>query len=163
MWALFRVHPKNPRLSDTVSSDVIPRYRLFPMNGSVGKIVRTSDPDWLRTLAVMYRARQAGVLIDDADLGINPRDQTLLKMARDSGRSRREIIGVCVALGMSGIGVTMVVLAFIDPEPTSKLGLLVGGGVICVLCGGFSAIRILTHHKPPNVRVTAQGIEISWM
>jgi hypothetical protein len=50
-----------------------------------------------------------------------------------------------------------------DPEPTSKLGLLIGGGVTCVLCGGFGAIRILTHLKPPNVRVTAQGIEIAWM
>jgi hypothetical protein len=84
-------------------------------------------------------------------------------MARSSGLSRREIAGVSVALGMSGAGLTMVVLAFLDPEPTSKLGLLVGGGLTCVLGGGFSAIRILTTHKPPEVRVTARGIEISWM
>jgi hypothetical protein len=132
------------------------------MNDSLEKIVRTSDPDWLRTLALMYRSRLAGVLIDDAHLGINPEDQTLLQMARVSGLSRREILSVSVALGMSGIGVTMVVLAFIDPEPTSKLGLLVGGGAVCVLGGGFSAIRILTHHKPPNIRATAKGIEIFW-
>jgi hypothetical protein len=112
------------------------------MDDSLEKIVRTSDPGWLRSLALLYRARQAGVLIDDAGLGINPEDQTLLQMARVSGLSRREIAGVSVALGMSGVGVTMVILAFLDPEPTSKLGLLVGGGAVCVLGGGFSAIRI---------------------
>ena len=102
------------------------------------------------------------MLVDDAGLGINPEDQTLLQMARVSGLSRREIASVSVALGMSGVGVTMVVLAFLDPEPTSKLGLLVGGGAVCVLGGGFSAIRILTQHKPPNIRATAKGIEIYW-
>jgi len=132
------------------------------MDESLEKIVRTSDPNWLRTLALLYRARASGVLIDDAGLGINPEDQTLLQMARVSGLSRREIASVSVALGMSGVGVTMVILAFLDPEPTSKLGLLVGGGAVCVLGGGFSAIRILTQHKPPSIRATAKGIEIFW-
>ncbi|MGA3162201.1 MAG: hypothetical protein ABSC77_13390 [Terracidiphilus sp.] len=132
------------------------------MDESLEKIVRTSDPNWLRTLALLYRARLSGMLIDDAHLGINPEDQTLLQMARISGLSRREIAGVSVALGMSGVGLTMVILAFLDPEPTSKLGLLVGGGAVCVLGGGFSAIRILTSHKPPNIRATPHGIEISW-
>ena len=132
------------------------------MDDSLEKIVRTSDPGWLRSLALLYKARHAGVLVDDAHLGSNPEDQTLLQMARVSGLSKREIAGVSVALGMSGVGVTMVILAFLDPEPTSKLGLLVGGGAVCVLGGGFSAIRILTQHKPPNIRATAKGIEIFW-
>jgi hypothetical protein len=132
------------------------------MDDSLEKIVRTSDPGWLRSLALLYKARHPAVLVDDAHLGINPEDQTLLQMARISGLSRREIAGVSVALGMSGVGVTMVILAFLDPEPTSKLGLMVGGGAVCVLGGGFSAIRILTQHKPPNIRATAKGIEIFW-
>ena len=94
--------------------------------------------------------------------GIHPEDQTLLQMARDSGLSVREIASVSVALGMSGVGVTMVILAVLDLEPTSKLGLLVGGGTVCVLGGGFQAIRILTNHKPPKITATAHGIEISW-
>ena len=143
-------------------TNLLSRYRLFPMDDSLDKIVRTSDPGWLRSLALLYKARQAGVLVDDAHLGIHPEDQTLLQMARVSGLSRREIAGVSVALGMSGAGLTMVILAFLDPEPTSKLGLLVGGGAVCVLGGGFSAIRILTQHKPPNIRATAKGIEIFW-
>lgn len=132
------------------------------MENSIEKVVKTSDPDWLRAIAVLYKARMNGLLVDDAGLGIDPARQTLLQMARHSGLSRREIVGVSVALGMSGVGVTMMILAFLDPEPTSKLGLLVGGGATCVLGGGFSAIRILTTHKPPDVRVTARGIEISW-
>jgi hypothetical protein len=132
------------------------------MDDSLEKIVRTSDPNWLRTLALLYRARASGVLVDDAGLGIHPEDQTLLQMARVSGLSKREIASVSVALGMSTVGVTMVILAVLDPDPTSKLGLLVGGGAVCVLGGGFSAIRILTQHKPPNIRATAKGIEIFW-
>jgi hypothetical protein len=143
-------------------TNALPGYKLFSMDDSREKIVRTSDPNWLRSLALLYRARASGLLIDDAHLGINPEDQTLLQMARISGLSRREIAGVSVALGMSGVGVTMVILAFLDPEPTSKLGLLVGGGAVCVLGGGFSAIRILTQHKPPSIRATAKGIEIFW-
>ena len=132
------------------------------MDESLEKVVHTSDPGWLRSLALLYKARASGVIVDDAHLGINPEDQTLLQMARVSGLSRREIASVSVALGMSGVGVTMVILAFLDPEPTSKLGLLVGGGAVCVLGGGFSAIRILTQHKPPSIRATAKGIEIFW-
>jgi hypothetical protein len=132
------------------------------MDDSQEKIVKTSDPNWLRTLALLYKERLTALLVDDANLGINPEEQTLLQMARFSGISKREIAAVSVALGVSAVGVTMVVLAFLDPEPTSKLGLLVGGGAVCVLGGGFSAIRTLTNHKPPNIRVTAHGIEISW-
>jgi len=125
-------------------------------------IVRTSQPDWLKVLALVYKSRQPALLIDDAGLGIDPASYTLLQMAREVGLSGREFAGVCVALGMGATGIGMVILAFIDPEPTSKLGLLVGGGVICVLCGGFRAIQILTHLRPPNVRVTKRGIEIAW-
>ena len=88
--------------------------------------------------------------------------RTLLQMAREAGLSRREMAGLGVALGMSATGIGMVVLAFLDPEPTSKLGLLVGGGVMCYLYGGLGALRILTNLRPPSVRVTTHGIEIDW-
>ena len=124
--------------------------------------VRTSQPDWLKALAVIYKRRQPALIIDDAGVGFDPASYTLLQMAKGVGLSHRELAGVCVALGMSATGIVMVILAFVDPEPTSKLGLLVGGGVICVLGGGFGAIRILTNLKPPNVKVTTRGIEIAW-
>jgi hypothetical protein len=125
-------------------------------------IVRTSQPDWVKALAIIYKSRQPAVIVDDAGLGIDPASYTLLQMARKVGLSRREVAGVSVAVGVSATGIGMIILAFVDPEPTSKLGLLVGGGVVCVLCGGSGAIRILTNLKPPNVRVTTRGIEIAW-
>jgi len=132
------------------------------MDTKENMIVRTSQPDWLSALAIVYKNRQPALIIDDAGLGVNPASYTLFQMVKEAGLSRREIAGVCVALGMSATGIAMVILAFVDPEPTSKLGLLVGGGLACVLCGGLGALRILTNLKPPYVRVTARGIEIGW-
>ena len=128
-------------------------------------VIRTSDPGWLERLGRAYRDREAVVVVDDAGAGIDPARQTMLEMARMVRLSAREIAAVAVALGMSGAGVLMVVLAFLDPEPTSKLGLLVGGGAVCVFTGGLAAVRILVSHKPPRVRVDAGHVarfEISW-
>ncbi|HEX8712891.1 MAG TPA: hypothetical protein VF730_13520 [Terracidiphilus sp.] len=126
------------------------------------EIVRTSQPRWLDALARNYKDRSPVVLVDDAGIGLDPSSQTLLLMAKQAGLSQREVAGACVAAGMSAVGITMIVLAFLDPEPTSKLGLLVAGGTVCTIYGGFSALRIFTKHTPPNVRVSPRGIEISW-
>ena len=133
------------------------------MDANEQLVVRTSQPDWLKTLAVIYKNRKPALLIDDAGLHVDPSSFSLLQMAREAKLSGREIAGICVALGMSAAGIGMIILAFVDPEPTSKLGLLVAGGVTSFICGGWSAIRILTNLKPPSVRVTARGIEIVWM
>ena len=95
-------------------------------------------------------------------MGINPESQTILQMGKKAGLSKGEWVAVSVSLGMSATGIWMIIVGVADPEPTSKLGLLIGGGVICVVGGGFSAIRILTKHKPPKVTVGKNGFEISW-
>lgn len=102
------------------------------------------------------------LLIDDAQVGIDPTRQTLLDMGRTAVLNRREWAGVLVSLGLTGIGLWMVVAAVLDPEPTSKLGLLIGGGTACLLGGGFSAVRILTRSRPPTVEVGVRGIQIHW-
>jgi hypothetical protein len=124
--------------------------------------IKTSEGRWLERLAQAYKDRLSISLVDDANVGIDPAEQTLFQLARAARMSPREIAGTAVALGMSAAGAGMVLLAFIDPEPTSKLGLLIGGGLACVLGGGFSAIRLLTREKPPNVRITKLGFEIDW-
>ena len=58
-------------------------------------IVKTSDPDWLKALAGVYQARKESLLIDDAGLGADPAQQTLLQMAKHSGLAKREIGGLC--------------------------------------------------------------------
>ena len=124
--------------------------------------IRTSEPGWLEKLAAAYREEREVLIVDDAAIGLDPANQTILGMGKAAGLARREWAGVGVSLGLSGVGLWMVVAAVISPEPTSKLGLMIGGGSILLLSGGFSAIRLLTDHKPPVVEVTRMGIRISW-
>jgi len=124
--------------------------------------IRTSEQQWMQALAIAYKNKQDINLIDDAKTGINPSDQSLIQMARHAKISKRETIGVCVACGISGVGVWMLALAYFDPEPTSKLGLLIAGGTVCVIGGGFRAIQILTNLRPPKIVISKKSIEISW-
>ena len=127
--------------------------------------IRTSEQGWFTRLADAYRKKTPVFLIDDAHVGIDPAVDSLAAMGLKAKLTPREWSAVSVAVGMSAAGAGMVLLAFLDPEPTSKLGLLVGGGAVCVFTGGLTAIRILVSHKPPRVRVDAGHIarfEISW-
>jgi len=129
--------------------------------GSTGTIL-TSQKGWFERLAKAYRDRQPVLLVDDARVGIDPESQSLVSMGIKAGLSPADWAAVGVAVGMSAAGVMMVVLAFLDPEPTSKLGLLVGGGAVCVLTGGLTAVAVLTRRRPPNVEMSAGGFKISW-
>ncbi len=124
--------------------------------------VQTSDSGWLKQVASAYRERRNVIIVDDAGVGIDPENQSLLAMGRQAGLDRAQWASVLISLGMSGAGLWMVVTAIVSPEPTSKLGLLVMGGSILIFSGGFSAIRILTDHRPPSVEVTPRGIRLTW-
>ena len=124
--------------------------------------LRTSEQGWFPRLAQAYRERTPVVLVDDARVGIDPRSQSLVAMGIRAGLSPADWTAVGVSAGVSAAGVLMVVLAFVDPEPTSKLGLLVGGGAVCVLTGGLTAVGILTRRRPPNIEVSARGFSIHW-
>ena len=124
--------------------------------------VYTSQSDWFAKVAVAYRKKSKILLIDDANLGINPAEQPLVEMLSLGNSSLQDWAGVLVSLGISAAGIRFVVAAIIDPEPTSKLGLLVASGAILAFCGGFSAIRIITTLKPPSVEISKTGIKIGW-
>jgi len=125
-------------------------------------VIRTSQPGWFPRLAQAYRDRKPVLLVDDANVGIDPEHQSLVSMGIKAGLSPADWAAVGVAAGVSAAGVMMVVLAFLDPEPTSKLGLLVGGGAVCVLTGGLTAVAILTRRRPPTIEMSAGGFKISW-
>ncbi|HTC21577.1 MAG TPA: hypothetical protein VK859_12060, partial [bacterium] len=93
-------------------------------------VIRTSQSGWLGVLAKAYKNRTPTLIIDDANTGIDPHHQSLFEMGRKAGLSRAEIAGAAVALGMTAAGIWFVVLAFLDPEPTTKLGLLVVSGAV---------------------------------
>jgi len=117
---------------------------------------------WLSSLASAYRDRKDVTITDDAQLGIDPSTQSIWEMGRKDNLGLADWGGVLVSLGISVIGMRMIIAAILDPEPTSKLGLLISSGVLLALCGGFSAIQILTGLKPASVQVTRFGLKIGW-
>jgi len=125
--------------------------------------IRTSEQNWFLQLAKAYRERIPVLLVDDAKVGIDPAMESLIAMGLKAKLTPREWTAVSVAVGMSAAGAAMVLMAILDPEPTSKLGLLVGGGALCVLTGGMTAVRILTKMRPPNVQIGPTGVQILWM
>jgi pimeloyl-ACP methyl ester carboxylesterase len=141
-----------------VDSTAPPRY----IESVIESVIRTSEKGWVGVLAKAYKSRGRVLLIDDANTGIDPNRDSLVAMGIKAHLAIEEWIAAGVSIGISAAGSVMVVLAFIDPEPTSKLGLLVGGGAVCVLAGGLTAIRILTRLRPPNISAGAGGIRISW-
>lgn len=124
--------------------------------------VRTSQPGWLAVLAKAYKDKTPTLIIDDANVGIDPTNQSLFQMGQVAKLTAAEIVGAAIAGGMSLAGVGMVVLAYLDPEPTSKLALLIATGGVLALTGGLSAIYVLTKKRPPSIKVTMNGFEISW-
>ena len=148
-----RDQPKEPQGAPTPGQE--------PPTGDES-VIRTSEKNWFARLAAAYKTRTRVLLIDDARVGIDPQSQSLVAMGVKAGLSPTDWAAVGVSVGISAAGVTMVVLAFLDPEPTSKLGLLVGGGAVCVLTGGLTAVGILTRRRPPNIEVGARGFTIRW-
>lgn len=124
--------------------------------------VRTSQAGWLALLAKAYKDKTPTLIIDDANVGIDPANQSIFDMGRKAELSRAEIAAACIACGMSVAGIAIVLLAVYDPEPTSKLALLFVSGAVLALSGGFSAIHVLTKNKPPSIKVGKNGFEIFW-
>lgn len=125
--------------------------------------VRTSQAGWLAILAKAYKEKTPTLIIDDANVGIDPANHSLFDMGRRAKLSKAEIAATCIACGMSVAGIGIVLLAFYDPDPTSKLALIIISGVVLALSGGFSAIYVLTKNKPPSIKVNKNGFEISWV
>lgn len=124
--------------------------------------IRTSEKDWLARLTEAYRSHSEVDLIDDAGAGIDPARQSLLQMGLTGKLTRREWTAVSISAGMTVFGAGLVIAAILDPDPTSKLGLLVGSGALLALTGGFQTIRLLTRQKPPSITISTRGIHIDW-
>jgi hypothetical protein len=127
------------------------------------KTIRTSKAGWVKEVAKLYKSRNPFALLDDAKVGVDPRNDTILQMGVKAGLSRREWSATLICLGVAGIGVWLVVAAVLDPEPFSKVFATIAAGAVLLSTGSLMAVRILTHIKPPNVRVSKTGIfEIYW-
>ena len=135
---------------------------IVTQTASPDSTIRTSEKGWLTRLSQAYRDRIPVRLVDDAKVGIDPEHQSIVSMGLSARLSPTDWVAGGVSLGLSAAGIVFVVLAFVDPEPTSKLGLLLGGGALCARTGGASAIGILTRRRPPNIEVDGKGFRIRW-
>ena len=111
-------------------------------------IIYTSQRNWLQLALECYRDKLKFDLVDDAGIGLTSKDLTsavkLIQKAKNTGRvSVKGIATILTSLGLSSVGIWLVLAAIVDPEPTSKLGILLAGGIALIALGGMSILRAL--------------------
>jgi hypothetical protein len=96
--------------------------------------IEIKDRASLKTIADLMKRKKPFVILTD--------DPNFKPLGHD--RHSAEIwIGAAGAGLLMYIGAGALALAFMDPEPTTKLGLLIVGGTMMVLTGGGIIITIL--------------------
>ena len=106
-------------------------------------IIHTSGEGWVKQVAEAYRMRKPIILEDDAHVGVDPRKDTLLQMGVKADLSRREWSGVLISLGLAGVGLWLVVMAVLDPEPFSKVAVAIVAGAVLLACTQSPGSRII--------------------
>lgn len=125
--------------------------------------IRTSEENWLSKLTGAYKDKNSVILIDDAKIGIDPTFDSIFDMGTKSKLTQREWIGIGYSVGLTAVGIGIILIAAFDPEPTSKLATLLIGGVALTLMGAGSGIYIITRLKPPKVTINKDGsFTIEW-
>lgn len=111
------------------------------------RYIRTSQSDWLKVALDCYANKTPFVLVDDARLGFTSQDLetgiALISAANKRGLSFTEIALLLGSLGVCGMGIWLIVVAVVDPEPTSKFGFLLAGGVVLIVTGSLSILATL--------------------
>lgn len=98
----------------------------------------TAFPGWVATLLV-----EKGVGIGATAFRLGSSATLPRGIPLDDG----EKLAIAGGGAMMLLGAGMILLAFFDPEPTTKLGLLVGGGIAAVLCGGAVFLTVILVRK----------------
>jgi hypothetical protein len=124
--------------------------------------IKTSQNGWLAKVAKAYKSKTPVLIVDDANVGIDPSKDTLLSMGKKADLGAKEWTAVAIGVGVAATGAYLLIAAILDPEPFSKVGLAIASGATLLFGGGLSAIRVLTNHKPPHVKITPRGFEIYW-
>lgn len=95
-------------------------------------------PGWVAALLV-----EKGVGIGATAFSLGVSDTPPKGIPLDGG----EKLAIAGGGTMMLLGVGMILLAFFDPEPTTKLGLLVGGGIATALGGGAVLLTVILTRK----------------
>lgn len=112
------------------------------------KIIKTSNKNWLEEALKEYSNKKEFTLVDDKKFKIRERDLksavSLIKAAKaKGGKSITQITKALIGLGLSSAGIYVIIIAIADPEPTTKLSLLLVGGIILAISGGYGTLRAL--------------------
>lgn len=114
----------------------------------MNEIVKTSERDWLEKALKLYTEKKLFKFIDDAGLKLTEEDLksavSLIRAAKSKGGvSWKQIVSVLAGIGITGVGVWIIAAAIADPEPTTKLGLLIAGGIVLALTGSLGTLTAL--------------------
>jgi hypothetical protein len=124
----------------------------------------TSDNEFIKKILQLFKKGKSFEVYDDEGYGFKKEDfenafNFLKKIKETTGLSWNEIGQILTGIGLSAAGIWIVRLAIIDPEPTSKLGLLVASGAILILSGGFAILKAFGSKW--NVNVNLRGNKFS--
>lgn len=107
-------------------------------------IIRTSEVNWFEKSIKCYKEKVSFTFIDDANLGITETDlESGFNLIRSGKMPWKNIVGVLAGIGITRVGIYIIGLAIADPEPTTKLGLLISGGLILALTGSMGILYSL--------------------
>jgi hypothetical protein len=132
------------------------------MSQDGSQYIRTSAKRWMEDLAKAYKERIPFTLEDDAEVGVDPRSDTILRMGLKANLSARDWYGVVIAVGVAAVGAWLIVMAVLDPEPYSKIAAALATGAVLLGSGGFYAVYILTRVKPPKIKMSGKTFEVGW-
>ena len=108
--------------------------RSASVTGEAPQKIEIKDHSSLDAIASAMKSKRPIIIVTD-DKDFNP-----LGYDRHSAEVWVGAVGGGLLMTLGG---GALVLAFLDPEPTTKLGLLVGGGIMMALAGGGVIITIL--------------------
>jgi len=122
-------------------------------------VIATSDPTWFQKALEAYRRGERFTLRDDAGVGLSAAalgsGVALIRFVVVLGVVPwREVLIVLTGLGLSVVGIWLILVAVADPEPTSKLGILLAGGVALIFTGGASILYALGVRWKVSVKST---------
>lgn len=106
--------------------------------------IRTTEDNWFEKSMKCYKEKISFIFIDDANLGITETDlESGFNLIRSGKIPWKSIVGVLAGIGITRVGIYIIGLAIADPEPTTKLGLLITGGLLLTLTGSMGILYSL--------------------
>jgi len=108
--------------------------------------INSSDINFIQKVLSSFKKREPFVFNDDRNYGFSENDFSnalyfLKKIKEEIGFSWKEFGQVLAGTGVCSAGLWIIRVAILDPEPTSKLWLLISGGAVLAVVGSLTVIN----------------------